>query len=563
MENKSPRWWEKLGKPQYGGEMVLRINSNITNYDPYIGGHHFQIYSAWMEQLQTDDWTTDPAIYEYKIGYPPKQFVKGELAESWEFPDSSTCVVHLRKGVHWQNIPPLNGREFIADDVVYHYHRMYGMGSGFTKPAPGHIYYSAYKNLISVTATDKYTVVFSWKTRTVEFIMQSLVGNRSPVQCIEAPESVQKWGELNDWHHAIGTGAFILQDFVLDSSASLIRNLNYWGYDERYPQNKLPYVDKLKFLIIPDDTEAMEAMSSGKIDVIEGLSFQQAQTLLKSNPELSHFTRLSVSCGTIDPRNDRPPFNDIRVRKAMQMAIDLPTVAKNFYGGFADPYPQTLTSSHMKGWGFPYEDWPQQLKDEYAYNPAAAKQLLSDAGFPDGFKTNIITDASGPVGLLREVKSRFATVGIDMEIREMNKEAFAACKTSRGYDQMIDNISGGSLGMVNEPLHHLLRFQTGFRVNFPSVRDPVFDTFYPEAMSANTDDQIKKVLRDANEHVARQHYAISLVQPFLFGFTQPWLKGYTGQFGAQVNHNQLMSFYLARFWIDQKLKQSIGNRGKG
>jgi hypothetical protein len=68
---------------------------------------------------------------------------------------------------------------------------------------------------------------------------------------------------------------------------------------------------------------------------------------------------------------------------------------------------------------------------------------------------------------------------------------------------------------------------------------------------------LKQVIRDANERVARQHYAISLVQPRLFGITQPWLKGYSGQFGAQVNHNQLLSFYLARFWIDQNVKKSM------
>ena len=78
-------------------------------------------------------------------------------------------------------------------------------------------------------------------------------------------------------------------------------------------------------------------MRQGKIDAIEGLSFQQAQSLLKTNPELSQFSRLRVSCGTLDPRNDRPPFNDIRVRKAMQMAIDLPTIARTYYGGSRRP----------------------------------------------------------------------------------------------------------------------------------------------------------------------------------------------------------------------------------
>ena len=62
----------------------------------------------------------------------------------------------------------------------------------------------------------------------------------------------------------------------------------------------------------------------------------------------------------------------------------------------------------MTGWGFPYEDWPQELKDEYAYNPALAKILLAEAGYPDGFKTNVVADAHDDIELMRIVKSYFA-----------------------------------------------------------------------------------------------------------------------------------------------------------
>ena len=177
---------------------------------------------------------------------------------------------------------------------------------------------------------------------------------------------------------------------------------------------------------------------------------------------------------------------------------------------------------------------------------------------PTGFKTNIVADAAEALDLLLMVKSYFAAVGIDMEIRTLDSAALAVCQINREYDQMLDGTSGGTLGMVNEPLYHLQRFQTGFKVNFPMVSDPVFDAFLPKAIATKNIDELKQVLRDANERVARQHYTISLVQPRLFGLTQPWFKGYTGQFGAQVNHNQLLSFYLARFWIDQNLKKFVG-----
>jgi len=87
---------------------------------------------------------------------------------------------------------------------------------------------------------------------------------------------------------------------------------------------------------------------------------------------------------TIDPRNDLKPYTDIRVRQALQQAIDLPTIAKTYYSGTVLPYPITLTSYAETGWGLPYDQWPQDLKDQYAYNPTAAKACLAAAVFPLG-----------------------------------------------------------------------------------------------------------------------------------------------------------------------------------
>ena len=553
-------WWDKLGKPQYGGEMVIRMTNNIVNFDPYFSEHLPQIYSAWMERMHSEDWTLDPAIFDYRIVSPP-QFLRGLLAESWEFPDLSTYVVHIRKGIHWQNIPPVNGREFTADDVTYHFHRLYGLGSGFTKPAPYHGTVTNFKYLESVTTADKYTVIFKWKIPNPAFIAETMITNHSPALAIEAREAVEKWGDLNDWHHAIGTGPFILKEFIPDKSATLVKNPRYWGYDERNLQNKLPYVDRIKFLIIPDEATALEAMRSGEIDTMDGISFEQAQAVQKTNPEILQIP-ISTTATSIDPRIDRAPFNDIRVRKAMQMAIDLPTIAKSYYGGRVEPYPSSITSKNMKGWGFPYTEWPQDLKDEYAYNPAMAKNLLADAGYSKGFKTNILAEIGGDMDLLQLVKSYFAAVGIDMEIRTMNPTDWVAfVEINHQHDQLVQR-SMGSLGRAHEPLRQLTRFQTGYTTNNFMVSDPVYDNFYTKAMAATNVDEVKQVLKDANEYVARQHFAISLLEPLQYSLYQPWLRGYNGQFGAtcgQAGSPQSVSFYLSRFWIDQKLKKSMGH----
>ena len=560
MENKISNWWDRLGQPQYGDEMVIRIERDIVNFDPYFTEGLTGIYGAWLERLVCDDWTMDPAEWDYRIAWHPRRYQKGNMAESWEFPDPTTHVIHIRRGVRYQNRPPSNGREFTSDDVLFHYHRIYGLGGGFTKPSPYRDTDIRFKDIISITAPDKYTIVFKFKTPNPDFIMETL-HNVGLAQCLENRDVVKKWGDMRDWRHAIGTGPFILRDFLPGNSATLVKNPDYWGHDERHPQNKLPYIDKLKFLIIPNESEAIEAMRAGKIDCMNQISYKGAQALQKTNPEIIQIATPGAPALTLQPRNDRAPYNDLRVRKAIQMAVDLPTIAKTYYEGSVDPYPSTLTATkYMKGWGFPYEEWPQELKDEYAYNPAAAKQLLADAGYPQGFKTNVLATADADMELLKIVQSYFAAIGIEMGIRVMKTADWIQyveidCK----HDQLIYR-PYGPLGHTYAPLRAITRFQTGYSANHMMVSDPVFDSYYPKALAADTEDKLKQVLRDANERVARQHYALSLLLPLQYSLCQPWLKG----FNAQVHSiwmgsggPSMIGFYASRFWIDQTVKKNF------
>ena len=551
-------WWDKAGVPQYGGTMTIRINSNLANFDPYMQGG-MSISSAYMERMTCDDWTLDPAIFSYNITWRPSDYVKGQLAETWEFTDASTYVIHLRKGIRWQDLPPVNGREFTSDDIIFHFQRNYGIG-GIYKASP---YLSAipYQSLDTMTNPDKYTVIFKWKIANPEFIAETLQSGGGEF-LMENKEAVTLWGDLGDWHHAIGTGPFILKDVVSGSSATLNKNPNYYGYDERYPKNQLPYINTLNVLIIPDDATTMAAVRTGKIDAMDGASLVQSQQLQKSNPEIIQYAIPFTSGMTVDPRSDTVPFTDIKVRKAMQLAIDLPTIAKTLYGGTVDPNPLSLTSKWEKGWGFPYDQWPQDLKDEYAYNPAKAKQLLTDAGYPSGFKTDVVADASGDLDLLQVVKSYFLTVGIDMEIRPMDATSWNTfVRTQKKYDQLSYR-STGSLASGTEPIRQLNGFQTGSSSNYRGISDPVFDNFYPQALAASTMDAAKLAVKNGNEYAARQHWIISLLQPTTYGFGQPWLKGFSDQAKAITGTGtgpSYLAFYCGRYWIDSKMKKSLGH----
>jgi peptide/nickel transport system substrate-binding protein len=552
-------WWDKLGKPQYGGVMTIRATRNIENFDPYFAEERTSIYGGWMERLVSDDWTLDPTMWDYKLPWHPSKYMKGQLAESWEFTNPSTHIVHLKKGIHWQNIAPANGREFVADDVVFHYNRILGLGGGFTKPSPFPELVQ-FKDLKSVSALDKYTVEFKWDKLNEELILETLYGVMQR-QCIENPEAVQKWGDLSDWHHAIGTGPFMLKDFNDGVSATLIKAPNYWGHDERYPENKLPYLDAINYMVIPDDNDALMAMRAGKIDIIDRVTHKQAMAMAQSNPEILRILNPTTQAVTIQPRNDHVPFNDIKVRKAMQMALDLPTIAKDYYHGEVEPYPSTVSSRYlskvMPGWGFPYQDWPQDLKDEYAYNPTAAKQLLADAGFPKGFNTNIEVDIASDMDLFQIIKSYFHEIGIEMEVRMMESNACTAHVADQKYDQLVYR-QYGPLGHGYSPFMAIARFHTNYHVLM--VSDPVIDSFFPRAVQATSEAELKQIMKETNERVARQHFAISLLQPLEYALCQPWLKGYHGQIHSiwmGVGGPSRLSFYGARFWIDHKMKKSL------
>ena len=415
-----------------------------------------------MEQLNNDDWTVNPSIFTFQVGFRPSQYVGGGIEQSWELSDPQTYVIHLRQGIYFQNLQPVNGRAFTAADVVYHWNRELGLGSGFTQPSP---YLPAvWATLASVTATDNSTIVFSWKN-TNAFEIAATMQTIDVVCDYEAPEIVQQYGNLADWHHAVGTGPFILTDFVDNSSMTLLKNTNYWATDERHPQNKIPYINGVKILIIPSFSTALAAVRTGKIDICPSGTVQNAQAMAKTNPEIKQIPIPGTAAVTIDPRDDMAPYNNVNVRIALQEAIDLPTVASTYYSGTTDPWPSTLASNYM-GWGYPYNQWPASLQTEYAYNPTNAKALLAASGFPNGFTTNIVVDSANDMDLLQIVQSYFAAVGITMTITPMSTASLTSYLTVAHANTALAQRGSGCLGQNYDPLRMLRRFQTGYAANY-------------------------------------------------------------------------------------------------
>ncbi len=546
-------WWDSLGTPQYGGTITIASNSNVVNFDTYNGTTNNSLNMAWDEQTFTDDWTLNPAVYNYQISFRPPDYAAGDLAASWEFSptDINTFIIAIRQNVYFQNLAPVNGRQLTAADVAYTYDRNFGLGNGFTTVSPS--WASAPQIAIkAVTLIDKFTVSFTWAGTNPESIAENMQ-QASIVNCIIPSELVTTYGNTNNWHNQVGSGPFILTDWVDSSSMWLTANPNYWGYDERFPQNHLPYVNSINVLIIPNTSTALAAMRTGKIDFDNsGLTPTVVTSLQKTNPEINV---IKVDAAVLDilPKSSAAPFNNLNVRIAAQEALNLPLIASSYYMGTANPMPQTLVSYYITGWGWPYPQWPASLQAEYSYNPTNARALLSAAGYPNGFNTTLYVDQTNDMDLLNIVQSEEAAVGINITLSLMSSAAISAYLATPQWSTGLAQRTTGLIGRIMAPLRVLPEFIPGNSVNFEGWNDPVYTAIYNNAMAATNIDTIKGYVQQACQYVTQQHILICLDTPTGYCLCQPWIVGYSGQNYAFSN---LIQTYGARMWVNQAVKNS-------
>ena len=182
----------------------------------------------------------------------------------------------------------MNGRELTADDIVYNYHRFTGTGSGFTEPSMNAIQWKGVQ-IESITATDDATVVFKLKEPSLGALLPILDGH---AYWTYPPEVIKEQGNAHDWRNLVGTGPMMLTDLTQGSSITWDKNPDYWGYDEKYPENRLPYIDRLRALVMPEVATQLAALRTRQVDYVGQLgntpikSLDQIDSLQKTNPEL-------------------------------------------------------------------------------------------------------------------------------------------------------------------------------------------------------------------------------------------------------------------------------------
>ena len=249
----------------------------------------------------------------------------------------------------------------------------------------------------------------------------------------------------------------------------------------------------------------------------------------------------------LEMRIDREPFTDIKVRKALQMALDLKMIAHTHYGDLVTGDPEGLVNPAYEGWTLPYSRWPADLQQEYSFNVEKAKQLLAEAGYPEGFRTNAVLSSSDDQSLLLIIKDQFKDIGVDMELNVFGDEHTMRSYVGAGkQDQMTSTVNAGH---TRPPYSIITQRMSKHRENYTFCNDPQYDGLVNKALTATTLDEVKRLCPEADMYALRQHWTINLFSKRAPLLWQPWIKEYSGE---QVQ--TLKYFYFARLWIDDSMK---------
>jgi peptide/nickel transport system substrate-binding protein len=455
---------------------------------------------------------------------PADLTLKGDLAESWQnSTDYRVWSFKLRQGVKWQNVPPLNGREFVAADVKYCYEQYAKEGvQAFT-----------FQEIEGIETPDKYTVRIHLKSPNVMF-PQNLA---EAVTVIFAREVLEEDGDLKK--RMIGTGPYVLKENTRKVKAVLARNPDYFDKGR-------PYIDEYTIFSTPDAATRTAAFRTGQSDILHVSSLADVETVRKTNPAavVEEFKFLQTPFG-LALAQDKPPFNDVRVRRAISMAIDRQKQVDTIYEGHA-----------ILGWGIPYIYFQDkaptaaQLGPYWQYKPAEAKKLLTEAGHGKGFETTLFyyeyfPQMTSQVQLVQQELKK--NLNIDVKITKLDYTTYFGRYAEGKWDGMAWGFKTGYAVSLDEQTYQYMHSKS--TKNYFRFADPVIDDLATKLRRTPDRAEQRAITKKIFE---REHdQVLRMWMPFEAGFLiwQPHLRN----IGALAirRSDGYGSSTLARLWIDK------------
>lgn len=433
--------------------------------------------------------------------------LESDLAESWKQIDPTTYEFKIHQGVKWQNLEPMNGRELVAADIKYAL-EVYKAKSAVIGPL--------LEVVDTIDTPDDYTLRIKLH-QPAAYFLRSLA--QPPLQ-IFGREAYESASGLKQ--RPVGTGAFILTDQGSHVGMKMKKNPTYFKKDP-FNGKQLPYLDGIETTYIPDPATALAAFRTNQIMHYGFFNapVTDLYSLLQTNPNTVVLVNPPAPTGQtyLSLRLDKAPWNDVRVRQAMSLAIDREAIINTVFKGVA-AYSQPMD------WSYFGSDWPLDGKDlgQYMqYDPERAKKLLADAGMSSGIKGTMPSQWNTGIQLnqLELVQEYWRKVGIDIQIQTPDTTQFTQLFYSANYPDLI---AGYFLTQGTDPDNFTYeRMYSKSTRNIYHINDPKVDELCLQERGELDPDKRKQIIKQLNDIALDQMFWIWLVNPYYISVRQPYV----------------------------------------
>jgi peptide/nickel transport system substrate-binding protein len=504
------------------------------------------VATTWLSPIQEKPFIGDVEKYgkrgsgEYAfqvVTYMPPQYTKGQLIEEWEV-TYEKITWKVRQGVMWQpgKTDYMEARELVAEDVVADVEHF--RNSIWGKKLEG--------IMGDVYATDRYTLILEFEQ--FSSLLNYWLGTED--RAIISPPEMQDV-DSNKWENQVGTGGFMFDEYVDGAYMSYLKNPDYWGkttIDGK--EYQMPFIDKLIYVLMPDTSTQIAALRTGKVDLNKNVPFSQWATLDQNNPELIK-ARYGDSGHGVAFRTSKPPFDNRNVRRALMIGTDMEVFKKAVQ---AEDFP---THWFPNFWGnpavyTPMEQLPDDIRELYNYDPAKAKKMLADAGYPNGFKAKHLTNSQPlSLDLAALLKDMWAKIGVDLEIVAVDD----VTATQQTYNASYEDTAAVGIE-VGSPVDTLLRMATtGGYLNQSEISVPYLDEMGEKIQLELDYKKQNAMVKEMGLYVLREAFYVPRAPIIRGHYWWPWVKNYDGEVSL---HDFDMAALINFMWIDQDLKKSMG-----
>jgi glutathione transport system substrate-binding protein len=461
--------------------------------------------SASLEIHDANDTLTQAIlknVYQGLYGFDKDMKLKPLLATGYEVSaDGLTYTFKLRQGVKFHD-----GTDFKADSVKATFDRVTNPDNKFRR-------YSLFSNIASTEVVSDYVVRIKLKVPFSAFV--NVMAH--PSSGIISAAAIQKLGK-GLGQQPVGTGPFKFAEWRQPDFIRFVKNPDYW-------QKGLPKVDSITFKAVPDNNTRTAVIQTGEAHMVSALAYEQVD-VLKSNPKIDVVVLPSIYARYVAMNETKKPFDNPKVREALNYAINKQALAKVAYNGYADPLPSVVPP------GVEYSvktgPWP--------YDIAKAKQLLKEAGYPNGFETELwsIYNHTTAQKVIQFLQQQLAQVGVKAKIRALEagqrvELVEAVQKPEQSGSQLIYAGWSASTGEADWALRPLLGSGAWppRGVNYGYYKSEALDRDLAEALASQDKAKKAALYKDAQQQVWKDQPWIFLLQEKLV-----WahVKGLTGAF---------------------------------